>query len=146
MLILWVYWACPGHAGVKANDRADRLAGNKASTIGVLRLGRSEVLRSLRHFMRAQSQGHHTVDCLEERCVERGFIYLLKACPVNRTSVSLSGMLHKLNTIQNIMAAYATHTTNSNTPLLTAQKKKTKQGPHKRVRNPRLPSGDILSY
>ena len=30
---------------------------------------RSEVLRSLRHYLRAQSQGHHTIDCLEERGV-----------------------------------------------------------------------------
>ena len=33
---------------------------------------RSEVLRSLRHYMRAQSQGHHTIDRLEEGSVERG--------------------------------------------------------------------------
>jgi hypothetical protein len=67
--ILWVY--CPGHAGVKGNDRADRLAG-KATITGGLRLGRSEVVRSLRHYLRAQSQGHHTIDRLEERGVERG--------------------------------------------------------------------------
>ena len=35
-------------------------------------LGRSEMLRSLRHYMRAQSQGHHTIDRLKERGVERG--------------------------------------------------------------------------
>ena len=35
-------------------------------------LGRSEVLRSLRHYLRAQSQGRHTIDRLEERGVERG--------------------------------------------------------------------------
>ena len=35
-------------------------------------LGRSEVLRSLRHYLRAQSQGRHTTDRLEERGVERG--------------------------------------------------------------------------
>ena len=52
---------CPGHAGVKGNDPADRLAG-KATLTGGLRLGRSEVLRSLRHYMWAQSQGHHTID------------------------------------------------------------------------------------
>jgi ribonuclease HI len=67
--ILWVY--CPGHAGVKGNDRADRLAG-KATITGGLRLGRSEVVRSLRHYLRAQSQGHHTIDHLEERGIERG--------------------------------------------------------------------------
>ena len=32
----------------------------------------SEVLRTLRHYPRAQSQGHHTVDRLEERGVDRG--------------------------------------------------------------------------
>ena len=66
--LLWVY--CPGHAGAKGNDRADRLAGKAALTSGWL-LGRSEVLRSLRHYLRAQSQGHHTIDRLEERGVER---------------------------------------------------------------------------
>ena len=105
LLILWVFCACPGHAGVKGHDRADRLAGNKASTIGGLRLGRSEVLRSLRHFMRAQSQGHHTVDCLEER-LRRKRIYLfiegLRSQPHRVTSVLLNEMLHKLNTIQNM--------------------------------------------
>ena len=67
--LLWVY--CPGHAGVKGNDRADRLAGKATLTSGLL-VGRTEVLRSLRHYLRAQSQGHHTVDRLEERGVERG--------------------------------------------------------------------------
>ena len=67
--LLWVY--CPGHAGVNGNDRADRLAGKGTLTSGLL-LGRSKVLRSLRHYLRAQSQGHHTPDRLEERGVERG--------------------------------------------------------------------------
>ena len=67
--LLWVY--CPGHAGVKGNDRADRLAGKATLTSGLL-VGRSEVLRSLRRSLRAQSQGHHTIDRLEERGVERG--------------------------------------------------------------------------
>ena len=44
--LLWVY--CPGYAGVKGNDRTDRLAGKATLTSGLL-LGRSEVLRSLRH-------------------------------------------------------------------------------------------------
>ena len=67
--LLWVY--CPGHAGVKGNYRADRLTGKAALTSGLL-LGRSEVLRSLRHYLRAQSYGHHTIDRLEKRGVERG--------------------------------------------------------------------------
>ena len=65
----WVY--CPGHAGVKGNVLADRLAGKAAFTSGLL-LGRSEVLRSLRYYLRAQSQGHHTIGHLKERGVERG--------------------------------------------------------------------------
>ena len=60
--LLWVY--CPGHAGVKGYDRADRLAGKATLTSGLF-LGRFEVLRSLRHYLRAQSQGHHTIDRLE---------------------------------------------------------------------------------
>ena len=51
------------------NDRADRLAGKVTLTSGLL-LGRSEALRSLRHYLRAQSQGQHTIDRLE-RGVER---------------------------------------------------------------------------
>ena len=62
------YWctSCPGHAGVKGNDRADRLAG-KATVTGGLHLGRSEVVRSLRRYLRAQSRGHHTINRLGER-------------------------------------------------------------------------------
>ena len=67
--LLWVYW--PGHAGVKGNDRADRLASKASLTSGLL-LGRSEVVRSLRHYLRAQCRGYHTVDRLEERGVESG--------------------------------------------------------------------------
>ena len=66
---LWVH--CPGHAAVKGNDRADRLM-DKATITSGLRLGRSEALRSLRHYLRAQNQGHRTTDCLEEKGVERG--------------------------------------------------------------------------
>ena len=65
----WVYG--PGHAGLKGNDRADRLAGKATLTSGLL-LGRSEVLRSLGHYLRAQSQGHHIIDRLEERGTKIG--------------------------------------------------------------------------
>jgi len=63
--LLWLY--CPGHAGVKGNDRADRLADKAAVTSGLF-FGRSEVLRSLRHYLRTQSQGlgHHTIHRLKE--------------------------------------------------------------------------------
>ena len=36
------------------------------------RLGRSEVLRSLRHYLRAQSQEHRTIDRLEDSGEQRG--------------------------------------------------------------------------
>ena len=50
---MWMY--CPGYTGVKGNDRTDTMAGKAAITSG-LRLGRSEVLRSLRYYLWAQSQ------------------------------------------------------------------------------------------
>ena len=40
-----------GHAGVKGNDGADRLVG-KVTIANGLCLGRLEVLRSLRHYLR----------------------------------------------------------------------------------------------
>ena len=51
--------------------QADRLAGKATLTSGLL-LGRSEVLRSLRYYLWVQSQVPHTINCLEERGVERG--------------------------------------------------------------------------
>ena len=35
-------------------------------------VSRSQVLKVMRHYLRAQSQGHHTIDRLENRGVERG--------------------------------------------------------------------------
>ena len=56
---------------MKGNDRADRLAGKAQATLtSGLILGKSEVLRSLRHYLLSQSQGHQTIDRLEERGVE----------------------------------------------------------------------------
>jgi len=54
----------------EGNDRADRLAGKTTPKSGLL-LGRSVVLRSLRYYLQAQSQGHHTSNRLKERGVER---------------------------------------------------------------------------
>ena len=87
--LLWVY--CPGHAGVKGNDRADRLAGKATLTSGLL-LGRSEVLRSLRHYLWTQSQGYNTIDRLEETGVERGsarrsFLKGRERAIVNQTNI-----------------------------------------------------------
>ena len=70
--LLWVYW--PGHAGVKGNERADRLAGNATTTTG-LRLGRLEVLRAVRQHLQQledNQEHHHSVDHLLERDVQKG--------------------------------------------------------------------------
>ena len=70
--LLWEHCSVP--AGVKENDRADKLAGKVTLASGLF-FGRSEVLRSLiisETLTAAQSQGHHTMDHLEERGVERG--------------------------------------------------------------------------
>ena len=56
-------------AVVNGNYRVDKLAGKATLTSGLL-LGRSEVLRSLIHYLLAQSQGHLTVDRMEERGVK----------------------------------------------------------------------------
>ena len=42
-----------------------------------LRLGRSEVLRSMKYYLRAESHRHLAIDRLEERGMERDFLYLL---------------------------------------------------------------------
>ena len=66
---LWMY--CPGHAREKGNDQADKLAGKATLTSGFL-FGTYKMLRSLRRYLRVQSQGHHTIDRLEDRGVKRG--------------------------------------------------------------------------
>jgi len=48
-----------------------RLASKAAITSG-WHIRRAEVLGSLRHYLRTQSQGHHAIDRLEERGVEGG--------------------------------------------------------------------------
>ena len=67
--LLWIY--CPGHAGVSGNERADRLASTADITSG-LQLGRAEVLRGLRNFLRTDKPEHHSIDRLKERGVEKG--------------------------------------------------------------------------
>ena len=64
---VWVY--CPGHAGVKENDRRDTTA-RKTFNVSGLRLGRlarvwreiPEVLRSARHCLLTQSPKHRAID------------------------------------------------------------------------------------
>ena len=52
-------------------ERIDWLPKQPSQINGFL-LGRSEAFRSLRLYLRAQSQEHYTIDRLEERGVERG--------------------------------------------------------------------------
>ena len=66
--LLWIY--CPGHAGVSGNERAERLASASNFTSG-LQLGRAEVLRGLRNFLKDRPE-HHSIDRLKEREVEEG--------------------------------------------------------------------------
>ena len=66
--VLWV--CCPRHIGVRGNNRADGQAG-KATIPGGLRLRGSKMSGSLRHYHRAQNQGHHNSDRLEVRGDDR---------------------------------------------------------------------------
>ena len=63
--LLWGY--CPGQARVKGNDRADRLVGEDYW----LESRKSQVLRNLRHYLRTQSQVHHTIDRPKKTGVEK---------------------------------------------------------------------------
>ena len=67
--LLWLY--CPGHAGVNGNERADRLA-STADVTADLQLGRPEVLRGLRNFLKMDRLKHNSIDRLKERGVEKG--------------------------------------------------------------------------
>ena len=58
-------WTCRSELG-------KWLAGNATTLTSRLCPERPEVLRSLRHYLCAQSQGQHAFDRLEERGVERG--------------------------------------------------------------------------
>ena len=66
----WVY--CPGHAGVKGNDRADRLA-VKATISSCLRIGRLNIeeLETLPSCIMPRTS-HHRSPGLGEKGVERG--------------------------------------------------------------------------
>ena len=60
---------CLGQAGIEGNVWVDRLTGKATITSGLC-LGKSEVLRSLRHYMWAQR--HCTIGHQEKRGIERG--------------------------------------------------------------------------
>ena len=62
---------CPSHTPARVLSWTCQSEGNDRADRGLI-LGRSEVLRSLRHYLRSQSQGHHNIDRLEESGVERG--------------------------------------------------------------------------
>ena len=66
--LLWI--CCPGHAGVRGNEQADRMASTADITSG-LQLGRAEMLRGLRSFLNMDKPQHHSTDRLKERGVEK---------------------------------------------------------------------------
>ena len=69
--VTWMY--CPGHAGVKGNERADRLAGTATIEEGLL-LGKSEVLRQLKKILQTNHRRkHHSIDLLLERGLQKGY-------------------------------------------------------------------------
>ena len=68
-IFLWIY--CPGHAGVRGNEWANRLESTADITSG-LQLGRAEVLRGLRNFLNMDKPEHHSFDRPKERGVEKG--------------------------------------------------------------------------
>ena len=59
---------------LERREMAEQIAWREKTTLTLsgLLLGRSGVLRSLRHYLREYSQGRHTIYRLEERGVERG--------------------------------------------------------------------------
>ena len=91
-ILLWRY--CPEHDGVKEKDRAERISG-EATVTGGLRFRRSEVLRSLRHYLWTQSQGQGTI---EERSIKRRYSFSgRKRAIVNQTN---SGTVSKATSVK----------------------------------------------
>ena len=100
---------------MKGNDQADRPVW-KVTIINSLHLGRSEVLRSLGHYPWAQSQEHDTINCLEERVMERGspqksFLKGWKRAIVNQTNVRTvsKATLGKLLRQDGVHVDFSTH-------------------------------------
>ena len=70
--LLWECNVLDMYAIVKGSDRTDKLEGNASIANCGLHPGKFKVLINLKHYLGAQSQGHHTIDQREERAVERG--------------------------------------------------------------------------
>ena len=68
----WLSHQRPVRVGLHCQARCDYHPWRQCSLTRGLLFGRSEVLRSLKHYLRTPSQWHHTIDRLEERGVERG--------------------------------------------------------------------------
>ena len=70
--LTWLF--CPGHSGVRGNERADHLAGSAALGEERLTLDPPTVLQAVRAYLHQQEQApsSHTLDVLTEKGVQRG--------------------------------------------------------------------------
>ena len=69
--LTWLF--CPGHSGVKGNERADRLAGLAQPDDTALTLDPPTVLRAVcAHVQEQETQDSHTVDVLCGKNIQRG--------------------------------------------------------------------------
>ena len=73
MGIVWIF--CPGHAGVKGNEKADQLAGN-ANIDENLKMDKAEVMKKLSEHLRHQEieeeEAHYAIERMREMGVKRG--------------------------------------------------------------------------
>ena len=74
-MLLWIY--CPGHAWVRGNEQADRVASTADITSAEQAWqGRDTWRLALRNFLNMDRPEHHSIDYLKEREVERGSSWL----------------------------------------------------------------------
>ena len=72
--IAWIF--CPGHAGVKGNEEADKLAGTAPVVGEDIPFDKSEILKILEKNLRdneeKETEDHHSITRMQEMQIERG--------------------------------------------------------------------------
>ena len=106
--------SCPGHAREKGNEWAERLAGKATVTSGLL-LGRSGVLRSLRHYLTNGQRAGQTDRCTQ-RCTHHDWLSIQGAGKVDAKDVALLSLLVGLNLAKVILSTEENSTSPSNSP------------------------------